>query len=344
MLILLLVEKRENERMKKYLLEAIKCIQKNKILVIGDMIADVYLKGNISRISREAPVLVLQQEKESIVAGGAANVASNVASLGGGAIAMGVWGKDNRADELINCLVRNHVNVDRFVCDPTCPTISKTRIVAGGHATVSQQIVRIDNEWKNGIHPSSEKKIIEYLEELLPSIHGVVISDYGSGTITENIRKYIIDFCHKNNVPSIVDSRYSIGDFYNIGYVKQNDSELAMAMGRKKLVGNDIYKYGRKLQKDLNSQGVLITRGENGMVLFKNDGSFIDIPVSNKSEVYDVSGAGDTCVSMMILALAAGVDSAIAAELSNIAAGIAVRKYGTATVKKSELEEMLMVL
>lgn len=330
--------------MENDLLDIVERMRGNRILIVGDMIADVYLNGVISRISREAPVLVLKQETEKVIAGGAANVASNVASLGGYAMVIGAIGNDTRSCELRNVLIGNGVNVDNLISDSMSPTISKTRIVAGGHATVSQQIVRIDKENSSPMLTSVENKIIKKLEESLVNVDGVVISDYGSGTVTKNIRNLIIDYCYKNHIPNIVDSRYDINNFYNVGYVKQNDSELALAMGKPKHYSEDVYEDGFKLLKRLNADGVLITRGENGMILFKNDGSFLDIPVSNKSEVYDVSGAGDTCVSMMILALAAGADPALAAELSNIAAGIAVRKFGTATVKKEELEEVLMVL
>lgn len=325
--------------MKKELEPIIEAIQGENILVIGDMVADIYLDGRISRISREAPVLVLEQAGEKVVAGGAANVVNNVATLGGSAFAVGLLGLDNAAKGLKAALEANGANTTGLFCDEKRPTISKTRIIAGGRATVSQQIVRIDKESKEPMAPAFESHIMQYIKQLLPKIQGVVISDYGSGTITPKIRQQLIHWCRQHGIPSIVDSRYDIHCFRDIGYVKQNDSELAAAVGRELPTEEDIFEAGQELLQELSADGVLVTRGEDGMVLIEKDGSIHDIPVSDKSEVFDVSGAGDTCVATVILALAAGVEPSKAAELSNIASGIAVRKLGTATVSTGELRQ-----
>ena len=323
--------------MKQDLIEIIEQIRGKRILVIGDMIADIYLDGRISRISREAPVLVLEQSGEKIVAGGAANVVNNAASLGGKVYAVVLVGLESGAKGLKAILDENDVDTNGLFCDEKRPTISKTRIIAGGRATVSQQIVRIDKESKEPMAPAFEAQIMQYIERLLPHIHGVVLSDYGSGTITESIRKMIFYHCQQKGIPTIVDSRYDIHEFQGVDYVKQNDAELAAAVGRNLEDEDDLYAAGQQLLQELEAQGVLITRGEKGMVLFEANGAIHTIPVSDKSEVYDVSGAGDTCVAAVILALAAGVEPVYAAELSNIASGIAVRKLGTATVSAEEL-------
>jgi rfaE bifunctional protein kinase chain/domain len=226
-------------------------------------------------------------------------------------------------------------------CDEKRPTISKTRVIAGGRATVSQQIVRIDKESDKPMQKAHESQISQYIKGLLPEIDGVVLSDYGSGTVTEKLQQQIISYCRAHDIPSMVDSRYDIHRFKNIGYVKQNDAELAAAVGRELHDDESIFTAGQELLEELNADGVLVTRGEKGMVLLEKDGSIHDIPVSDKSEVFDVSGAGDTCVSTVILALAAGVEPVRAAELSNIASGIAVRKLGTATVSSEELRRAL---
>ena len=186
-----------------------------------------------------------------------------------------------------------------------------------------------------------EQKILKYIEKLLPKIEGVVISDYGSGTVTPAIQKQLIKCCRKRNIPSIVDSRYGIHEFKNIGYIKQNDAELAAAVGRELSDEESLYDAGQELLNELSADGVLVTRGEKGMVLLEKDGAIHDIPVSDKSEVFDVSGAGDTCVATVILALAAGSEPAKAAEISNFASGIAVRKLGTSTVSATELRNVL---
>lgn len=320
--------------------DALSGMQGRSILVIGDMVADIYLDGRISRISREAPVLVLEQAGEKVVAGGAANVVNNIATLGGKVHAVGLVGRDKSADGLRVILAKNGADVSGLIADDSRPTISKTRIIAGGRATVSQQIVRIDRESKAPMAPAVEAELRAYIESILPTVEGVVISDYGSGTVTEGLQSLLIDYCRAHDIPSIVDSRYAVRRFSGIGYVKQNDAEIAAAMGRELATTEDIIRAAEELREELHAKGVLVTRGELGMVLVEH-GAVHEIPVSDKSEVFDVSGAGDTCVATVILALAAGVAPATAARLSNIASGIAVRKLGTSTVSVRELAEAI---
>lgn len=315
---------------------ALKAMSGVPVLIIGDMVADVYLDGTIARISREAPVLVLEQREERVVAGGAANVASNAATLGGASYAVGVCGTERSGDALLAVLRANGVRT-AFVRADAHPTITKTRIIAGGRATVSQQIVRVDREWHTPLDAETEETLLARIRELLPQVRGVVLSDYGSGTVTERVRRLVIAEARKRGIPSMVDSRYDILAYEGIGYVKQNDAELAAALERELSSEEEIRAAGHELRERLSADGVLITRGDKGMTLFLADGSATDIPVSDHSEIFDVSGAGDTCVAVMILGLAAGVDALAAARLSNVASGIAVRKRGTATVAAAEL-------
>ena len=319
-------------------------MQGRKILVIGDMVADIYLDGRISRISREAPVLVLEKAGEKIVAGGAANVVNNIATLGGEVFAVGLLGDDRSAHGLRKILAANGAHVEGLISDPERPTISKTRIIAGGRATVSQQIVRIDAESREPMGLSLEEALHDYIVSILPQIKGIVISDYGSVTVTAGLQDLLISYCREHHLPSIVDSRYDIGRFHGIGYVKQNDAELAAAVGRRLHSTEEICEAGEELRQKLDADGVLVTRGELGMVLIERNGAVHNIPVSDKSEVFDVSGAGDTCVATVITALAAGVRPDMAARLSNIASGIAVRKLGTSTVSAAELRKTVDLL
>nr|WP_314806990.1 PfkB family carbohydrate kinase [uncultured Selenomonas sp.] len=318
------------------MVNALKAMSGVPVLIIGDMVADVYLDGTIARISREAPVLVLEQREERVVAGGAANVASNAATLGGASYAVGVCGTERSGDALLAVLRANGVRT-AFVRADTHPTITKTRIIAGGRATVSQQIVRVDREWHTPLDVETEEALLARIRELLPQVRGVVLSDYGSGTVTERVRRLVIAEARKRGIPSMVDSRYDILAYEGIGYVKQNDAELAAALERELSSEEEIRTAGHELRERLSADGVLITRGDKGMTFFLADGSATDIPVSDHSEIFDVSGAGDTCVAVMILGLAAGVDALAAARLSNVASGIAVRKRGTATVAAAEL-------
>lgn len=316
-------------------------IPEKKILVIGDMVADVYLDGRISRISREAPVLILEKAGEKVVAGGAANVVANAATLGAEVYAIGIIGDDNHAENLRNILKRLGVHIEGLVRDKSRPTISKTRIIAGGRATVSQQIVRIDSESKEPLSKKVEAELIAKIDKILPKVDGIIMSDYGSGTITANARKLITRYAGKKKIPNIVDSRYNIRAFEGVDYVKQNDSELGEFVGRQLNDVTDLIDAGTQLLTKLNADGVLITRGEKGMSLFERHGATHHIPVTNISEVYDVSGAGDTCVAAFLLSLTAGAQPAVAAKIANYASGIAVRKLGTSTVSAIELISVL---
>lgn len=323
--------------MKSDLIEIIKQMNGKKILVIGDMVADVYLYGNISRISREAPVLVLEEAREDVIPGGAANVAHNAATLGGAVLAAGLLGEDKAGSGLTAVLEGKKVDVEGFFHDKKRPTVTKTRIIAGGAATVSQQIVRIDKESKQPLDSSIEGKMMNYLEKIVPFMDGVIMSDYGSGTLTTSIVKMLLYHCQALNIPSVVDSRYRILDFKGIDYVKQNDAEVAATVGFALDSEERLMEAGAFLLERMEAQGILVTRGAKGMTLFEANGAVHNIPVSNRSEVFDVSGAGDTCVAAFTLALTGGAEPAQAAELSNFASGIAVRKLGTAVVTAAEL-------
>ena len=327
--------------MKNDLLDVLEMMQGKRILVLGDMVADIYLQGDISRISREAPVLVLEQTNEKIVAGGAANVVNNIASLGGKVFATGILGLDHGGQGLKEILSANGAVTEGLFCDEKRPTITKTRIIAGGRATVSQQVVRIDRESRKPVQKAFEEYMLQYVQRVLPDVDAVVLSDYGSGTVTKKMTEKILRICKERGIITIVDSRYAVADFKGVDYVKQNDAELAAAVGYALPTEEAICEAGTKLLQQMEARGVLITRGSEGMTLFEADGAIHNIPVSDKSEVYDVSGAGDTCVAAMILALASGAAPAQAAELSNYASGIAVRKLGTATVSRRELQAVL---
>lgn len=310
-------------------------------MVIGDAVADVYLEGKISRISREAPVLVLEHMAEAVVPGGAANVIHNMATLGGETYAVGVIGDDSPGAELVRILGRKGVNTDGFIVDGSRPTITKTRIMAGGDATVRQQVVRVDKENKEALDAEIEKAVHEYILSCLIEMDGVVISDYGSNTVTATIMRSVINRCRQYNIPCIVDSRYNIMDYIGVTVVKQNDSEVAAAVGYKLSDKTALLKAGQTILEKLAADAVLITRGPDGMSLFEKNGKVTHVPVANKSEVYDVSGAGDTVVAMMILALVAKLSYEDAARLANCAAGVVVRKLGTATTTLEEIGQVI---
>ena len=311
------------------------------ILIIGDMVADVYLKGNISRVSREAPVLVLEHAGEKVVPGGAANVVHNVATLGGQAFAVGLIGNDKAGSGLRDILNDKNVDTTGLIVEENRPTITKTRIIAGGSATVSQQIVRIDQEVKASILKQSEESFINILKQVIDKIDAVVLSDYGSGMLSDKIRNFIIESCQEKNIKTIVDSRYDILKFEGVSFVKQNEAEAAKAVGFELTSEDAVVTAGKILLEKLQAEGIIISRGEQGMSLIQDNGEIHHIPVVDKSEVFDVSGAGDTAVAAFILAIASGAKPVEATKIANFAAGIAVRKLGTATVSNEELNEVL---
>lgn len=311
------------------------------VMVIGDLIADVYLEGRISRISREAPVLILEHEGEKVVPGGAANVIHNGATLNGLIYAVGVVGNDAKGRELKQVLAGKGVITDGIVADPARPTMTKTRIMAGGLATVRQQVVRIDQESKEPLSETVEQELYNYVEMMLPHMSGIILSDYGSGTLTPKLRDYVIQQCQELSIPCMVDSRYDVKAFHGVTYVKQNEAEAAAALNRLELTQESLPEAGFKLLNQMEAQGLLLTQGADGMTLFEKSGQATHIPVDNVSEVYDVSGAGDTVVITMMLALAGGAAPVEAARLANVAAGLVVRKAGTATTNRQELWEAL---
>jgi len=325
----------------KLLLKMIEKMKNRQIMVIGDMVADVYLEGKISRISREAPVLILEHTTETVVPGGAANAVHNTATLGGNVYAVGVVGDDFAGQELTRILQSKTVDTAGLIIDTSRPTITKTRVMAGGQATVRQQIVRIDKESKQALGSEIEQAIKDYIAMHITNMHGVVISDYGSNTITPRIIASVINTCQEINIPCIVDSRYNVMAYAGVTVVKQNESEAAKAVGYDIRDQATLQSAGSTILEKLDAQAVLITRGPDGMGLFEKSGKFTQIPVTNKSEVYDVTGAGDTVVSTMILALAAGASYEDAARLSNFAAGIVVKKPGTATTTPNELHQAI---
>ena len=308
---------------------------------MGDMVADVYLEGKISRISREAPVLILEHMSEKVVPGGAANAVHNVATLSGDVCAVGVIGNDFAGQELSRILAKKTVNTSGFILDNSRPTITKTRVMAGGQATVRQQVVRIDKENKQPLDAEIEQVLKDYITKTIPEMDGVVISDYGSNTITPEIIALVLNACQEQGIPCIVDSRYNIMSYRGVTVVKQNESEAAAAVGYDIVDQETLVRAGNYMLEQLDAEAVLITLGAEGMGLFQKAGKFVHIPVTNVSEVYDVSGAGDTVVATMILALAAGASYEVAARLSNFAAGIVVKKLGTATTNSRELTQAI---
>ena len=316
-----------------------------KVLVVGDLMVDHYIWGNVSRISPEAPVPVVEVTAESLRPGGAANVFSNIVALDGRAELCGVIGPDEPGRWLLEELKRCGAGIEGLVTEDSRPTIQKTRIVAH-----SQQVVRYDREIRQPISTSTQKRIFEFVRDHLGSSTSsalgggtrgcdcLVISDYSKGVITQALTKDLLHLAKKNGVHTIADPKVSHMDYYRgVTVITPNHLEASEASGVQIIDEESLLEAGRRLIKRLDSEAVLITRGERGMSLFEKNGEVTHIPTTAKA-VFDVTGAGDTVVGTLALALATGATFSEAARLANHAAGVVVGIVGTATVSREMLK------
>lgn len=303
--------------------------KKIKIGVIGDLMLDEYVMGKVERISPEAPVPVVKVVEEKFVLGGSANVVNNLAVLGANVICGGIVGNDKNADRLMNAFSKN-VNTSLILkCDDR-PTIVKRRVIAN-----NQQLLRLDWEEEFHINEKQEKEIISKLEKNIKELDALILSDYDKGLLTPNLSQKIIKLCKENNVIITVDPKpKNIENFIGASSITPNKKEAYSAV--KKSYQTDIDLVGKELKERFNLETVLITRSDEGMTLY--DENIHNIPTYAK-EVYDVTGAGDTVISVFTLARAAGATWEEAAKIANTAGGIVVGKIGTSTIDIDELLE-----
>ncbi|HPI04056.1 MAG TPA: D-glycero-beta-D-manno-heptose-7-phosphate kinase [Candidatus Goldiibacteriota bacterium] len=300
-----------------------------KILVVGDLMIDEYIWGNVSRISPEAPIPVVEVSREELKPGGAANVIINLIAMGAKVYCAGVVGADANAHKLEKYFKEHKVDYSAVVEDAKRPTTIKTRVIAH-----NQQVVRIDKEKKLAISPDIREKMLEKLRPVIKKMDGIILSDYNKGMMT----KEIVDGVMKAAAGKIVavdPKPQNMELFKNATLITPNKKEASGATGIEIETEKDILNAGNKLKKELNIKAVLITRGEDGMSLFEDSG-VSHVPTVAR-EVFDVTGAGDTVISVATLALCAGADFKQAAVLSNVAAGISVAEVGVYAVKTNEL-------
>ena len=322
---------------KRYFTELLKKFPKARVLVIGDFILDQFVWGSVQRISPEAPVPVVNVQRESYMPGGSLNVANNIRTLGGVVYPCGVVGRDLEGRMLLKTMRREGIETGGIIYDRTRPTSLKTRVIAH-----SQQVVRFDREKVEEISGDDLKKILRFFREKIQSAQVVILEDYGKGVIQPLLLKEVVRICKKFRKPVLVDPKEKHFSFYK--------GVTALTPNRKEAFGgyensrthkeHSLDEVGRGLIKQLKCEAVLITLGEDGMALYEKNGSLTQIPTAAR-EVYDVSGAGDTVIAVFGLALAAGAKMREAAILSNLAAGIVVGKLGTATVTLTELREAI---
>ncbi|MFH1752566.1 MAG: D-glycero-beta-D-manno-heptose-7-phosphate kinase [Candidatus Omnitrophota bacterium] len=305
---------------------------KARVMVVGDLILDEFIWGSVNRISPEAPVPVVWVDRESFIPGGASNVANNIAALGAKVELVGIVGKDERGKILKGELSKKGVSIGGVISDAKRPTTLKTRVIAH-----KQQVVRIDKEHINSVSSETLSKIISYIKKKIDQIDKLIIEDYGKGLITPELLKAIVPLAKRHKKTISVDPKEDHLSFYKgVTVITPNAEEASKAAGIKIENKRSIDEIGKKLLKKLRCKMVLITLGERGMALFRQDGKPTYIPTMAQ-EVFDVSGAGDTVVGTFSLALASGAKATEAAHIANYAAGIVVGKIGIAVIKRDEL-------
>ncbi len=318
--------------MKERLVEIVNRFNKAKVLVIGDVMMDEYIYGDVSRISPEAPVPVVKVMKETFIPGGAANVVRNINSLGGKVYLVGTIGNDPLGKRLKKTLTKTGASTQGLIIDRSRPTTQKTRIIAH-----SQQVVRIDKERTESVASQVRKKLISALERFINRADIVIVSDYGKGIITSSTLKGIFSLASKHKKRVVIDPK--VGHFKNYRgatILTPNKNEARVALGGVLTAKESIHSIGKRLLEGLNLKALLITKGAEGMSLFQKDEKVIDIPTVAQ-EIYDVTGAGDTVAAVLALGLAVGADFLSSARIANFAAGIVVREIGAATATKKEL-------
>lgn len=316
-------------------LTTLKNSKNHNIIVAGDLMLDEFHWCHVSRISPEAPVPICKIERTELLPGGAANVAHNIKTLGFKPFLLGVIGADSSGKKLIEQLHKAKVSADYILKDPERPTTLKTRVIAH-----HQQVVRVDKEDTTELSEAIQSQFSYKLKLLTTPIHGIVISDYLKGTITNAMLSELIKFGQSHSIPIVVDPKGTEYKKYTGATVlTPNFGEFQQAIHQTIHSEEELETEARKMIKDLHLEGLIITRSEKGISIFTKKDR-MDIPTKAR-EVYDITGAGDTVISVLTLGLASGLSLSDAALLANEAAGIVVGKLGTATVTLDELKHAL---
>lgn len=309
-----------------------------KILVVGDLALDEMVYGDTERISREAPVLILQHTHTKFILGGASNAAHNVSEINGGKVSVvGIIGEDYQAEDLKRAFCDANIDCSSLIADKTRKTITKTRISGSCSHSITQQIVRIDRQTNAPISKETEDRLVDEIKRIIPEYDAVILSDYHIGTLTDRVISTVVDTAKKFNKKVIVDAQKDLNRYVGITSMTPNLPDTQKHVGLYLRNKEDFLKAGNQLLDETNAEAVLITCGADGMVVVEKDNKYVHIPVFNKSEVFDVTGAGDTVTATYTLALAVGAEPVYAAVIGNIAAGIVVKQFGCATTSINEI-------
>jgi len=308
-----------------------------RIAVVGDLMLDKYFWGTVSRISPEAPVPVVEVDEESTRLGGAANVANNIASLGGVPIMIGVVGKDIGADILRTLVSGNGFPIDGIVADGTRPTTIKTRVIAHG-----QHVVRIDQEEKVDINADTETRVFASLKDQISTLDGIILEDYNKGVLSKGLIKSVITLAKDHNKTITVDPKSNnFFDYQGVSVFKPNRKEAEEALGRRLHTFQDMEAAALELFTRLHAENILLTLGEKGMLLLERNGTVAHVE-SKTRNVADVSGAGDTVIATLTMAMVAGASVTESAALANYAGGIVCGEVGIVPIDKSVLIQIVL--
>jgi D-glycero-beta-D-manno-heptose-7-phosphate kinase len=325
---------KETDRLRKI----VETFPKVTVTVLGDMVADEFVFGEISRVSREAPVLILKHRESSVVPGGGANATNNLAELGVNVLPVGVVGDDEAGRMLLKYFRHKRIAMSGVLKEKSYATVTKTRILAGMTHTTRQQVVRIDREPDEAPNTHLTRELYLAARNYARASDALLVSDYGYGAATPAILSALREKGKLNAIPIVLDSRYRMLQYVGFTAATPNEPEVEEALGIH--IGRDwnkLVKAGEQLMARMKLESLVITRGRDGMVAFDRRHKPLDIPIVGSDQVVDVTGAGDTVIAAFTAALAAGATTEEAAQLANYAGGIVVMKRGTATVSGQEL-------
>jgi len=325
---------KEGERLRK-IVEAFPNVT---VTVLGDLVADEFVFGEISRVSREAPVLILKHQERMVVPGGGANATNNLADLGVNVLPVGIVGEDEPGRLLMKYFRKKHIPMSGVLRDKSYTTVTKTRILAGMAHTARQQVVRVDREPNEAPNSHLTRELYLAARNYAHASDALLVSDYGYGAATPAIVTALRQKGRVQSLPIILDSRFRMLQYSGVTAATPNEPEVEEALGVR--IGHDwnqLTASGEQLMRHMKLQSLVITRGRDGMVAFDRAHKPVDIPIFGSDQVTDVTGAGDTVIAAFTAALAAGATTEEAAQLANYAGGIVVMKRGTATVSRDEL-------
>jgi rfaE bifunctional protein kinase chain/domain len=329
---------KETERLRKI----VESFAKITVTVVGDLVADEFVFGEISRVSREAPVLILKHRERTVVPGGGANAINNLADLGVNVLPVGVVGDDEAGRLLLKAFRHKRIPLSGVLKDKSYTTVTKTRILAGMTHTARQQVVRVDREPETAPNHHLRRELVLAAREYARASDALLISDYGYGAASPAILNAIRERGRLDGIPVILDSRYRMLEYSGAIAATPNEPEVEAALDLR--IGNDwsrLCSAGEQVMSRMKLQSLVITRGRDGMAAFAGKHKPVDIPIFGSDQVADVTGAGDTVIATFAAAFAAGASTEEAAQLANYAGGIVVMKRGTATVSRQELLDAL---